>query len=135
MGKGQSSEQENSYYYSLMLSGIKGDKQKKAAEKVLPLFPNQNGRGTHINISGAGILKFSPNKENALKFLDFLLTEKSQLEFCNNSFEFSVLDNMKSNKIRNNLNDNFKEDHSIDVTVYGKRQTEAYVLMKKAGWN
>ena len=125
----------NSYYYSLMLSGIKGDNQKKAAEKVLPLFPNQNGRGTHINISGAGILKFSPNKENALKFLDFLLTEKSQLEFCNNSFEFSVLDNMKSNKIRNNLNDNFKEDHSIDVTVYGKRQKEAYVLMKKAGWN
>ena len=80
-------------------------------------------------------MKFSPNKENALKFLDFLLTEKSQLEFCNNSFEFSVLDNMKSKKIGNNLNDHFKEDHSIDVTVYGKRQTEAYVLMKKAGWN
>ena len=125
----------NSYYYSLMLSGIKGDNQKKAAEKVLPIFPNQNGRGTHINISGAGILKFSPNKENALKFLDFLLTEKSQLLFCNNSFEFSVLDNLKSKKIGNNLNDHFKEDHSIDVTVYGKRQTEAYVLMKKAGWN
>ena len=125
----------NSYYYSLMLSGIKGDNQKKAAEKVLPIFPNQNGRGTHINISGAGILKFSPNKENALKFLDFLLTEKSQLEFCNNSFEFSVLDKMKGKKIGNSLNNHFKEDHSIDVTVYGKRQTEAYVLMKKAGWN
>ena len=125
----------NSYYYSLMLSGIKGDSQKKAAEKVLPIFPNQNERGTHINISGAGILKFSPNKENALKFLDFLLTEKSQLEFCNNSFEFSVLDKMKGKKIGNSLNNHFKEDHSIDVTVYGKRQTEAYVLMKKAGWN
>ena len=41
---------------------------------------------------------------------------------------------MKSKKIGNNLNDNFKEDHSIDVTVYGKRQTEAYVLMKNIDW-
>ena len=125
----------NSYYYFLMLSGMKGDKQKKAAQKVVPIFPNQNGRGAHINISGAGILKFSKNKEKALKFLDFLLTEKSQLQFCNNSFEFSVLKNKETNKIANKINDKFKEDDSIDVTVFGKRQTEAYILMKEAGWN
>ena len=131
----------NSYYYSLMLSGIKGAKQKKAAEKVLPIFPNQDGRGAHINISGAGILKFSPNKENALKFLDFLLTEETQFEFCNNSFEFSVLKdveskkNIKAKKKVSIIYDGFKEDHTINVTVFGKRQTEAYILMKKAGWN
>ena len=66
----------NSYYYALMLSGKKGIEQKKAAEKVKPIFPNQNNRGTHINISGAGIIKFSKNKENAEKFLEFLLTMK-----------------------------------------------------------
>ena len=56
----------NSYYYALMLSGKKGAEQKKAAQKVVPIFPNQLNRGTHINISGAGILKSSPNKKKML---------------------------------------------------------------------
>ena len=58
----------NSYYYALMLSGKKGIEQKKAAEKVIPIFPNQLNRGAHINISGAGIIKYSKNKKNAEKF-------------------------------------------------------------------
>ena len=51
----------NSYYIGLMLSGKKGSEQKNAAQKVGLHFPNQSGRGTHINISGAGILKSSKN--------------------------------------------------------------------------
>ena len=82
----------NSYYYELMLSGKKGIEQKKAAEKVIPIFPNQLNRGTHINISGAGIIKFSKNKKNAEKFLEFLLTNDSQSEFCSNSFEYPVIE-------------------------------------------
>ena len=64
----------NTYYYALMLSGKKGQEQKKAAEKVKPFFPNQNNRGAHMNISGAGILRFAPNKDNAIKFLEFLIS-------------------------------------------------------------
>ena len=124
----------NTYYYALMLSGKKGKEQKKAAQKVKPIFPNQSGRGTHINISGAGILKFSPNKKNAQRFLEFLLTKDAQTQLCNSSFEFPIIENVSTNKLINNIK-NFKEDIDIDVSTYGKRQTQAFKLMKKAGWN
>ena len=124
----------NTYYYALMLSGKKGDDQKKAAQKVKPIFPNQNDRGAHINISGAGILKFSPNKKNAQKFIEFLLTKEAQTNLCNSSFEFPIIQNVSTNKLINNIK-NFKEDVNIDVSTYGKRQAQAFKLMKKAGWN
>ena len=103
-------------------------------DKVKPIFPNQSNRGTHINISGAGILKFSPNKENARKFLKFLLTEKAQIHICKNSFEYPIIKNLKNNILFEEIN-NFKEDKSISVSVYGERQKQAFKLMKKAGWN
>ena len=53
----------NTYYIALMLSGKKGEEQKLAAQKVKPIFPNQEDRGTHMNISGGGALKYSPNKK------------------------------------------------------------------------
>ena len=64
----------NTYYLALMLSGKKGAEQQEAAKKVKPFFPNQNDRGTHMNISGAGLVKGAPNKENAIKLVEFLLT-------------------------------------------------------------
>jgi iron(III) transport system substrate-binding protein len=124
----------NTYYYALMLSGKKGDDQKKAAQKVEPIFPNQNDRGAHINISGAGILSYSPNKKNAQEFLEFLLTKEAQTNLCNSSFEFPIIQNVSTNKLINNIK-NFKEDIYIDVSTYGKRQAQAFKLMKKAGWN
>ena len=55
----------NSYYIGLMLSGAKGEEQQSAAKKVMLHFPGQNGRGAHINVSGAGVLKNAPNPDNA----------------------------------------------------------------------
>ena len=60
----------NTYYLALMLSGSKGA-ETSSLKKVMPFFPNQDGRGTHMNISGGGILKHAPNKANAVKLLDF----------------------------------------------------------------
>ena len=61
----------NTYYLALMLSGKKGPEQQAAAKKVLPFFPNQGDRGTHMNISGGGVLKNAPNPENAENYLSF----------------------------------------------------------------
>ena len=72
----------NSYYIALMLSGKKGPEQQAAAKKVKPVFPNQNNRGTHMNISGGGVTKYSPNKANAIKFLEFLVNERSSTAYC-----------------------------------------------------
>ena len=67
--------------------------------------------------------------------MEFLLTNDSQSEFCNNSFEYPVIDDEGVYKPQYNLSSHFKEDKSIDVSIYGKRQAEAFKLMKKAGWN
>ena len=81
----------NSYYIALMLSGKKGAEQQVAANKVVPYFPSQDGRGTHINVSGIGMLKLGPNRENALRLIEFLLSETAQNHIVNNSFEYPVL--------------------------------------------
>ena len=61
-----------------MLSGKKGAEQQEAAKKVKPFFPNQDGRGTHMNISCAGLVKGAPNKSNAIKLVEFLLSKEAQ---------------------------------------------------------
>ena len=66
----------NSYYIGIMLSGNAGIDQLNAAKKVKMIFPNQSDSGAHVNISGAGILKNSPNPDSANLFLEFLLSEK-----------------------------------------------------------
>ncbi|MDC3382592.1 extracellular solute-binding protein, partial [Candidatus Pelagibacter sp.] len=85
----------NTYYLALMLSGQKGEEQQAAAKKVLPFFPNQGDRGTHMNISGGGVLKNAPNPENAKKLLEFLLTKEAQEHIVNNTFEYPMIDGVE----------------------------------------
>jgi iron(III) transport system substrate-binding protein len=124
----------NTYYLALMLSGKKGEEQKNAAKKVLPYFPNQKDRGTHMNISGAGILKYAPNKQNAIKLLEFLLTKDSQTHIVNNTFEYPIIKGVEPNKLIAQFGTNFKQDLNTNVSVYSKRQSEALKIMTEAGW-
>ena len=123
----------NTYYYALMLSGQKGKEQKEAAKKVTPYFPNQNDRGTHINISGVGILKNSPNPESALKLIEFLLTEEAQKHIVENTFEYSILDNVKSHELIESMG-NFKQDLKTSVAEFINYQSDAFKLMLISGW-
>lgn len=123
----------NSYYIGVMLSGKGGQQQLDAAKKVKIHFPNQNNRGTHINISGAGILKTSPNYNNAIKFLEFLLTEKAQDYMVNVSYEYPVLKNVSPHPSIASFGTDFKED-STAVATYGEFNTDAVKVMDRAGW-
>ena len=123
----------NTYYYALMLSGQKGKEQKEAAKKVTPYFPNQNDRGTHINISGVGILKNSPNPNNALKLIEFLLTEEAQKHIVENTFEYSILDKVKSHELIESMG-NFKQDLKTPVAEFINYQSDAFKLMLISGW-
>ena len=123
----------NSYYIGIMLSGKGGEEQLAAAKKVKIHFPNQNDRGTHINISGAGVLKHSPNYDNALKFLEFLLTEKAQDYMVNLSYEYPVLKTVDPHPSIASFGTEFKED-STSVAEYGEFNTNAVKVMDRAGW-
>jgi len=125
----------NTYYIALMLSGSKGPEQQAAAKKIKPFFPNQMGRGTHMNISGAGILKHAPNKKNAIKLLEFLVTTEAQEHIVNNTYEYSILDSVAPSQLIGQFGLGFKQDLKTKVSSYYKNQAEALKLMSEAGWN
>jgi len=124
----------NTYYIALMLSGKKGAEQQAAAKKVKPFFPNQEGRGTHMNISGGGVLKHAPNKANAIKLLEFLLTKEAQEHIVNNTFEYPMIEGVTPNKLIAQFGLGFKQDLKTKVSKYGKNQADALKIMTEAGW-
>jgi iron(III) transport system substrate-binding protein len=124
----------NTYYLALMLSGKKGPEQQAAAKKVKPFFPNQDDRGTHMNISGGGILKYSPNKANAIKLLEFLLTKEAQEHIVNNTFEYPMIDGVRPHKLVVQMGLGFKQDLKTKVASYGKKQADALEVMLAAKW-
>ena len=124
----------NTYYHALMLSGKKGAEQQAAAKKVMPFFPNQQDRGTHMNISGAGMLKYAPNKANAVKLVEFLLTKEAQEHIVNNTFEYPMIAGVSPNELVPGADLSFKQDLKTSVKSYGDRQADAIEVMKAAGW-
>ena len=118
-----------------MLSGKKGKEQKEAAKKVRPFFPNQQNRGTHMNISGIGVLKHSPNPGNAIKFIEFLLTHGAQEHMVNNTFEYPMIESVDPPSLITKIGGGFKQDNITNVSSYGKWQTDAFKIMQEAGWN
>jgi len=125
----------NTYYLALMLSGNKGAEQQEAAKKVKAFFPNQNDRGTHMNVSCAALVKGAPNKANAVALVEFLLTSEAQEHFTNNTFEFPMIDGVSpSPLVVNNLGLDFKQDMKTKLASYGKNQAAAVEIMTAAGW-
>ncbi|MFL2706826.1 MAG: extracellular solute-binding protein [Gammaproteobacteria bacterium] len=123
----------NSYYIGIMLSGSAGEEQLAAAKKVKMAFPNQTNRGTHINISGAGILKSSPNKKNANQFLEFLISKKVQKTMVDKSFEYPILKGIQPSDEIAIFGTNFKEDQ-VSVKNFGELNPSAIRLMDRSGW-
>ncbi len=123
----------NSYYIGLMLSGKKGEEQQAAARKVELHFPGQDGRGAHINVSGAGLMKNAPNSNNAVKFIEFLLSEEAQSHIVNNTYEFPMLEGVAPSDLIAQFGSGFKEDQT-SVASYGEFNPEAVKLMDRVGW-
>jgi len=124
----------NTYYLALMLSGKKGVEQQLAAKKVKPFFPNQDGRGTHMNISGAGLLKHAPNKANAVALVEFLLSTEAQKHIVNNTFEYPMIAGVSPHPLVVSMGLDFKQDLKTKVASYGVKQADALEVMLAAGW-
>ncbi len=81
----------NTYYVGLMLTNDKEPEQKEWANAIKVIFPNADNRGTHVNISGMALAKYAPNKENALKLMEFLASREAQEIYAEQVFEYPVL--------------------------------------------
>jgi iron(III) transport system substrate-binding protein len=77
-------------YYLANLAASESAEERRVAEQVGVVFPNQQGRGTHINVSGASVTRSSKNRENAIRFLEFLSGEEAQGVFAESIREYPV---------------------------------------------
>lgn len=121
----------NTYYFARMLASD-NPVDKAAAEKVGIFFPNQGDRGAHVNISGAGVAKYAPNRDNAVKFLEFLAKPEAQKIFAEANYEFPVVAGIPSHPVVAAWGD-FKRD-SLNASIYGQNNPEALKIMDRAGW-
>lgn len=121
----------NTYYIGLMLND-KNEEERKAGESVGIIFPNQDGRGTHINISGIGVTKYAPNKENAIKLMEFLSGEEAQQTLANLNYEYPVNPKASKAAILKTWGD-FKAD-DIELYNLGKHNSEAVIIFDEVGW-
>lgn len=121
----------NTYYLGVMLNS-KNKKDLEIAKSLKIFFPAQETTGTHMNISGAGVTYYAKNKENAIKFIEFLSTIESQEIFAEANQEFPANPKAKSSEIVSSWG-TFKED-KIQLDEVGKYTKEAVEIATKANW-
>jgi len=115
-----------------MVDNKKDDAQREASKKVKIFFPTFKNGGTHINVSGAGVAKYAPNKDNAVKFIEFMASKEAQELFAQGNYEYPVLEGVKSSKLVSSWGQ-FKDD-TISINTLGENNAAAIKVFDKAGW-
>lgn len=121
----------NTYYLGNMIRST-AEKDIEAVTKIGIVFPNQADRGTHVNIAGGGIAASAKNRDNAVKFLEYLVTPGAQTYFAEGNDEFPVLAGAPLPKTIASFGA-FKID-SLNAAVFAKNNAEALKIMDRAGW-
>jgi iron(III) transport system substrate-binding protein len=121
----------NTYYFAEMLNSSKAE-EKAAAGKVALFWPNQNGRGAHINVSGAGLTKSAKHKAEAIKLLEFLSGPEAQQVYAQINNEFPVLPGTKPSALVASWGAFKGED--MAVTMLGENNPQAIRIFDRVGW-
>ncbi|MFK2824039.1 Fe(3+) ABC transporter substrate-binding protein [Arcobacter sp. YIC-80] len=121
----------NTYYIGKMVHN-KDASQRESVKKVKIFFPTFENGGTHINVSGAGVAKYAPNKENAIKFIEFMASKDAQELFAKGNYEYPVLAGVKPSKLVSSWGQ-FKDD-KISINTLGENNAAAIKVFDKAGW-
>ena len=114
---------------------MKSDKpqDKKAVDKVGLIWPNQKSFGTHMNISGAGVLKNAPHREAAVKFLEYLASDEAQSHFANGNNEWPVVKRAPLNNRELASLGALKMDN-LNIGALGKNQPVAQKIFDRVGF-
>jgi len=122
----------NSYYYVRLMKSKKPEDQKVVAATGL-IWPNQKSFGTHMNVSGAGVVKTAPHKAAAIKFLEYLTSNEAQSYFANGNNEWPVVKGAPlDNKALASLG-TFKMD-TLNIGVLGRNQPVAQKVFDRVGY-
>ncbi|MEN3110821.1 Fe(3+) ABC transporter substrate-binding protein [Uliginosibacterium paludis] len=122
----------NSYYVARMMRSS-APEDRKAVEAIGVVWPNQKTWGTHINVSGGGMLKTAPHKEAAVKFLEYLASDEAQIYFADGNNEWPTVAGVK---VKNPALDRlgpFKAD-TLEIGKTSKGAIQAQKIFDRAGW-
>ncbi|TVP86984.1 MAG: Fe(3+) ABC transporter substrate-binding protein [Thioalkalivibrio sp.] len=121
----------NTYYIGGMLASD-DPRQQAVAEQLGVFFPNQEDRGTHVNISGAGVPAHAPNRENGARLIEYLTGDEAQRWYAEANQEYPVRPEVPASEILRSFGD-FKAD-SLNLSLLGEYNAEAVRIMDRAGW-
>ncbi len=124
----------NTYYFGKMLTNYKNPEQIKWAESVYIIFPNQENRGSHLNVSTMALAKYSPHRKDAIKLMEFLTTELAQYKYAQENHEFPVNQNVPLSNLVKNFMGDFKRD-PIDLDKISKNRKRATELVDKVNFD
>jgi iron(III) transport system substrate-binding protein len=122
----------NTYYLARMRRAKPGSADRDAAEAVAVFWPNQSGRGVHVNVSGAGVTNAAPNRDNAIRLLEFLVTDEAQAWYAEVNNEYPVKAGVPWSETVREMG-RFKAD-DLNLAVLGSNNALAVKLMDQAGW-
>ncbi len=121
----------NSYYLA-RLGNSDDPADQEVFERVGIFFPNQDDRGTHVNVSGAGVLRTAPNPEGAIAFLEYLSTPEAQAFFAEGNNEYPVVEGVELNPVLASFGDFIADE--VNVEAYGRNAPAALQLMDRVDW-
>lgn len=121
----------NTYYVGQMLTST-DPQDRMVAEQIGIFFPNQDGRGAHVNISGVGVTKVSDNVEGAVRLIEFLLSDEAQRGFAEANYEYPVVAGIRAAGEVAAWGE-FKED-SLPLTRIGELNDAAVRIFDEVGW-
>lgn len=121
----------NTYYLAMMLAGSDAN-QRQMAEKLQVLWPDQEGNGTHVNISGAGVVHTARNRDAAVQLLEFLVSDESQRWYAETNHEYPIKEGIALSPVLESWGE-FTADQ-LPLHLLGKHNADAVRLMDRAGW-
>lgn len=124
----------NSYYFGKMATNEREPEQKEWAAASFLIFPNQEDRGTHMNISGAALIKYAPHPEAAIRLVEWLTEAKAQEMYASVNFEFPVRPNTPWSELLKENMGNFQED-TINLGEVAKYRDEAARMVDRVGYD
>jgi iron(III) transport system substrate-binding protein len=119
-------------YYLARLAGSEDAEERRVYEQLAVVFPNQGGRGTHVNVSGAAVTRHAPNRDNAVRLLEFLSGNEAQRLFAEGNQEYPVKPGVPMSEILAGWGD-FEAD-TLRLSRLGELNTRAVMLFDRAGW-
>ncbi len=122
----------NSYYLARLMRSDKPEDRETVA-KIAAIWPNQSSFGTHVNVSGAGVAKHAPHRDDAVRFLEYLASDSAQRHFVDANNEWPVVRSVKASNEALDALGEFKAD-PLPIASIGRAQITATRIIDRVGW-